>query len=51
MFRFASIVPILLSIAAFILSLLVLLAGKDTSFLSDVFVIKVPLSHRHAADK
>jgi len=44
MFRFTAIFPILLSIAAFALSILVLLAGKDTSFLNDVFVLKIDTS-------
>lgn len=41
MFRPASIIPIFLSIAAFILSLLVLLAGYKESFLPSVYVLKV----------
>jgi hypothetical protein len=45
MFRFASIVPVLITLGAFILSLLVLLAGKNVDFMPDVYVLKViPLS-------
>lgn len=39
--RFSAVVPILLSIAAFILALLVMIAGKSTSFMQDVYVIQV----------
>ncbi|KAF8247255.1 hypothetical protein K440DRAFT_307711 [Wilcoxina mikolae CBS 423.85] len=44
MFRVSAIVPILLSIAAFVLALLVTLAGKDTKFMNDVFVLRVNTS-------
>ncbi|KAI5810529.1 actin cortical patch SUR7/pH-response regulator pali [Pyronema omphalodes] len=41
MIRLAAIFPIALSIAAFILSLLTLLSGKDPKFLTDVFILRV----------
>jgi len=41
MLRLASIFPVLLSVVGFVLSLLVLLAGKDTNTLTDVFVVRV----------
>jgi hypothetical protein len=49
MLRFSAIFPILLSIAAFVLALLVTIAGKDTSFMNDVFVLRVlsPRSSLH----
>jgi len=44
MLRLFSIFPVALSITAFVLSLLVLISGRDTGFLQDVFVIKIDTS-------
>ncbi|CUS11597.1 unnamed protein product [Tuber aestivum] len=41
--RFSAIVPIALSIAAFILALLVLFAGRDNGFLGDTYITKLAL--------
>lgn len=41
MLRLSAIFPIVLSIVAFILSLLVLISGYKESFLPNVFVLKV----------
>ena len=41
MFRCSAIFPILLSLAAFILALLSLLAGRDTGFMNDVYILRV----------
>lgn len=43
--RFSAIVPIALSIAAFILALLVLFAGRNNGFLGDTYIIKVDTSN------
>lgn len=42
--RFSAIVPIALSIAAFILAMLVLFAGRNNGFLGDTYIIKVTSS-------
>lgn len=39
--RFSAIIPILIAAAAFILSILVILAGRNTDFLTDAYIIKV----------
>ena len=44
MARFSVIIPILLSAAAFVMSLMVLLAGKDPNFLPSVYLFRVGLS-------
>lgn len=44
MFRCTAIFPVLLSLAAFVLSVLVLLAGGNRGFLPDVYVIKIDTS-------
>lgn len=45
MFRLTALLPVLFSIAALVLSILVLLAGRNPGFLPDVFILKVLLPH------
>lgn len=45
MVRFSVIIPVLLSAAAFVMSLLVLLAGKDPSFLPSVYLFRLDTSN------
>lgn len=45
MVRFSAIIAVLLSAAAFVMALLVLLAGKDTNFLTDVYLLRLDTSN------
>ncbi|KAG0124756.1 actin cortical patch SUR7/pH-response regulator pali [Tuber indicum] len=48
--RFSAIVPIALSIAAFILSMLVLFAGRNNGFLGDTYVTKIDTSNLNVSN-